>query len=81
MKKLPDMAWEFGRVTIPHHDPEGDIVNIYGRAIGDERVPKKKKHTHLPGPRGIFNAPACSNLWRKRIAMGLAKIKDFDFLP
>jgi hypothetical protein len=55
----PVMAWKFGRVTIPHHDPEGSIVNIYGRAIGDERVPKKKKHTHLPGPRGIFNAPAC----------------------
>jgi hypothetical protein len=53
------MAWKRGRVVFPHSDPGGRVVNLYGRAIGVDDVPAKLKHTHLPGPRGIFNAPAC----------------------
>lgn len=51
--------WKWGRVVFPHSDPEGRVVNLYGRAVGpDERVPKEIRHDHLPGPKGIFNARA-----------------------
>ncbi|MEW5931988.1 MAG: toprim domain-containing protein [Bacillota bacterium] len=51
--------WRWGRVVFPHTDPEGRVVNLYGRAVGpDEKVPKEHRHDHLPGPRGIFNAQA-----------------------
>lgn len=54
--------WKWGRVVFPHSDPEGRIVNLYGRAVGpDERVPKEIRHDHLPGPKGIFNARALQN--------------------
>ncbi|MBH8605609.1 toprim domain-containing protein [Thermoactinomyces sp. CICC 10522] len=53
------MFWKRGRVVFPHSDLDGRVVNLYGRAIGVDDVPVKLKHTHLPGPRGIFNAPAC----------------------
>ena len=47
-----------GRVVFPHTDPEGRIVNLYGRACANA-VPKKVgKHDHLPGPKGVFNAKA-----------------------
>jgi hypothetical protein len=34
-------------------------VNLYGRAVGpDEKVPKNKRHDHLSGAKGYFNAVA-----------------------
>jgi hypothetical protein len=35
------------------------VVNLYGRAVGPaEQVPKAKRHDHLPGEKGYFNAAA-----------------------
>jgi len=35
------------------------VVNLYGRAVGTaEQVPKAKRHDHLPGVKGYFNAAA-----------------------
>jgi DNA primase len=51
--------WRGGRVVFPHTTPEGHLVNLYGRAVGTaEQVPKAKRHDHLPGEKGYFNAPA-----------------------
>lgn len=34
-------------------------MNLYGRAVGTaEEVPKAKRHDHLPGEKGYFNAAA-----------------------
>lgn len=46
----------FGRLVFPHTDPDGQLCNLYGRAVG-ERVPKPLRHDHLPGSKGYFNAP------------------------
>jgi len=45
-----------GRVVFPHTNPAGEVVNLYGRAVG--KVPDNLKHDHLPGHKGMFNAPA-----------------------
>jgi len=51
--------WRGGRVVFPHTTPEGHLVNLYGRAVGTaEQVPKAKRHDHLPGAKGYFNAAA-----------------------
>jgi hypothetical protein len=51
--------WHGGRVVFPHTTPEGRLVNLYGRAVGTaEQVPKAKRHDHLPGEKGYFNAAA-----------------------
>jgi DNA primase len=51
--------WRGGRVVFPHTTPDGHVVNLYGRAVGTtEQVPKAKRHDHLPGVKGYFNAPA-----------------------
>jgi len=51
--------WRGGRVVFPHTTPEGSLVNLYGRAVGtEEQVPKAKRHDHLPGAKGYFNAAA-----------------------
>jgi hypothetical protein len=51
--------WRGGRVVVPHTTPEGRLVNLYGRAVGTaEQVPKAKRHDHLPGEKGYFNATA-----------------------
>src|SRR5207249_2440953 len=48
-----------GRVVCPHTTPDGRLVNLYGRAVGTaEQVPKAKRHDHLPGVKGYFNATA-----------------------
>jgi len=45
--------------VFPHTTPDGRLVNLYGRAVGtDEEVPKAKRHDHLPGEKGYFNAAA-----------------------
>jgi len=55
----PARDWRGGRVVCPHTTPEGRLVNLYGRAVGTaEQVPKAKRHDHLPGEKGYFNAPA-----------------------
>ena len=49
--------WRGGRVVFPHTAPDGRLVNLYGRAVGTaEQVPKAKRHDHLPGAKGYFNA-------------------------
>src|SRR5712691_9056112 len=51
--------WRSGRVVFPHTTPDGRLVNLYGRAVGTaEQVPKAKRHDHLPGAKGYFNATA-----------------------
>jgi DNA primase len=46
-------------MAFPHTTPDGRLVNLYGRAVGTaEQVPKAKRHDHLPGVKGYFNAPA-----------------------
>src|SRR5262245_4083109 len=51
--------WRGGRVVFPHTTPEGHVVNLYGRAVRTaEQVPKAKRHDHLPGAKGYFNAAA-----------------------
>lgn len=51
--------WAGGRVVFPHTTPSGDVVNLYGRAVGD--APKKLKHDHLPGAKGYFNTQALAD--------------------
>ena len=51
-----------------HTTPDGSVVNLYGRAVGTaEQVPKAKRHDHLPGAKGDFNAtalhPGAGALW------------------
>jgi hypothetical protein len=49
--------WRGGRAVFPHTTPDGRLVNLYGRAVGTaEQVPKAKRHDHLPGAKGYFNA-------------------------
>ena len=51
--------WWGGRVVCPHTTPDGSLVNLYGRAVGTAaQVPKAKRHDHLPGAKGYFNAAA-----------------------
>lgn len=55
----PARDWRGGRVVFPHTTPDGRVVNLYGRAVGTaEQVPKAKRHDHLPGEKGYFNAAA-----------------------
>ena len=55
----PARDWKGGRVVFPHTTPDGRLVNLYGRAVGTmEQVPKAKRHDHLPGEKGYFNAVA-----------------------
>lgn len=48
--------WPKGRLVIPHTNPDGDVVNLYSRAIGD--APRPIRHDHLAGPKGYFSAAA-----------------------
>jgi hypothetical protein len=51
--------WRGGRVVFPHTTPDGQVVNLYGRAVGTTaQVPKARRHDHLPGQKGYFNAAA-----------------------
>jgi len=55
----PAREWRDGRVVFPHTTPDGRVVNLYGRAVcTEEQVPKAKRHDHLPGAKGYFNATA-----------------------
>ena len=46
-------------MVFPHTTPEGCLINLYGRAVGtDVEVPKTRRHDHLPGLKGYFNAAA-----------------------
>jgi DNA primase len=49
--------WRWGRLVFPHTDPEGNLVNLYGRALGpNDKVPQAIRHDHLPGSKGYFRA-------------------------
>jgi len=55
----PARDWRGGRVAFPHTTPDGRLVNLYGRAVSTaDQVPKAKRHDHLPGAKGSFNAAA-----------------------
>lgn len=56
----PCRQWKHGRLVIPHQNPAGQLVNLYGRAVdvGTDQAPKELRHDHLPGPKGNFNATA-----------------------
>lgn len=56
----PCRQWKHGRLVIPHQNPAGQLVNLYGRAVdvGEDKAPRELRHDHLPGRRGNFNAPA-----------------------
>ena len=46
-------------MVFPHTTPDGRLVNLYGRAVETaEQVPKAKRHDHLPGEKGYFDAAA-----------------------
>lgn len=61
-KWRPVRQWKWGRLVFPHTNPAGEVVNLYGRAVGsNEKVPKEERHDHLPGPKGIFNAKALAS--------------------
>lgn len=51
-----------GRIVAPHHSPDGTVINLYSRVIETKqnRADKKQRHRHLPGEKGVFNAPALS---------------------
>jgi DNA primase len=54
--------WKWGRLVFPHTDPNGCLVNLYGRAVGaNEKVPTSCRHDHLPGGKGYFNGLVLSN--------------------
>lgn len=54
--------WKWGRLVIAHTEPCGQLVSLYGRAVGaNDKVPKSVRHDHLPGAKGYFNAPALAN--------------------
>ena len=55
----PGRNWRWGRLVFPHTEPGGEVVNLYGRAVGsDSKTPKKVRHDHLSGAKGYFNAGA-----------------------
>jgi hypothetical protein len=58
----PKKYFPQGCIVFPHTNPAREIVNLYGRAVdyGDS-TPKKYRHAHLEGPRGVFNAQALAN--------------------
>lgn len=43
------------RLLLPHTDPDGQIVSLYGRSFSDD---KAIKHRHLSGTKGLLNASA-----------------------
>lgn len=49
----PLRDWSGGRLVFPHTTPEGRLVNLYGRAVGDD-VAKPFRHDHLAGAKGYF---------------------------
>jgi DNA primase len=54
--------WKWGRLVFPHADPSGQLLNLYSRAVGtNDKVPKRCRHDHLPGPKGYFNAAALAS--------------------
>lgn len=55
-KEWPGRGWKGGRLVVPHHRPDGLLVNLYGRAVAKGEVPKQLKHDHLRGNKGWFNA-------------------------
>jgi len=49
--------WKWGRLVVPHTNPDGEVMSLYGRAVGrDAQVPRGVRHDHLPGAKGYFNA-------------------------
>lgn len=56
--------WRYGRIVVPHQRLDGTLVSLYGRAVGEAaKLPqgeveafKRRKHRHLPGNKGFFNA-------------------------
>ena len=47
--------WKRGRIVFPHTDPQTNVINLYGRAVGAHDVPKHARHDHLNLPKGVFN--------------------------
>ena len=78
--------WRGGRVVFPHTMPDGRLVNLYGRAVGTaEQVPKAKRHDHLPGAKGYFNAAAlhagAGPLWVCEGAFDALALRAAGLLP
>ena len=46
------------RLILPHTNPQGEVVSLYGRRIDGGA---EFKHYHLKRPKGIFNAQAMAN--------------------
>lgn len=46
---------KLGRLVFPCTNPDGQVINLYGRAVGNDN----HAHDHLPvGPKGLFNGKA-----------------------
>jgi hypothetical protein len=55
----PKKYFQHGCIVFPHTNPDGEVVNLYGRAADlDGSVPKQYRHAHLEGPKGVFHAQA-----------------------
>ena len=56
----PKHRWKNGRIVTPLTTPEGRLINLHARAVGE--CPRKKRHRYWPGnptpPAAYFNAPA-----------------------
>jgi DNA primase len=48
-----------GSVVVPVFSPDGRVLELYGRKVGERLRKGTPKHLYLPGPhRGVFNLPA-----------------------
>lgn len=55
----PGRPWKWGRVVFPLTDPDGEIISMYGRAVGSNaKVPKTQRHDILSGDKGYFRGAA-----------------------
>jgi len=55
----PGRRWKWGRVVFPLTDSKGQIINLYGRAVGaNDKVPKQHRHDLLSGDKAYFGGAA-----------------------
>lgn len=55
----PAREWKGGRLVFAHTTHRGEVVNLYGRAVGsEETIPRSLRHDHLPGAKAFFNGRA-----------------------
>lgn len=65
--------WRYGRVVFPLTDPDGSVINLYGRTVSIARKDAGAgfRHRKLAGPQGLFNARALNAADRIWICEGV----------